>query len=231
MVLRLMNFNPAALNNGDSIYQITGTLAAQASAGTQIIAVVTAMLGVTDLLMDSIRGGNYSNVSTKLLTAHTSAARRQARDETARKVLIQDMADILDSYRWLGKSLANRSPTPSETDTIALLGEKLCARLVASSLQNRGISTIAFNAGELLVMNDQQPNIEATRAKVESRLNPMLIQGYSVVITASTNVDMAQTAAHPQSGLLPSTTALAACTSPDEIWSWVDSETYTVQAN
>ncbi len=229
MVLRLMNFSPAALNNGDSIYQITGTLAEQASAGTQIIAVVTAMLGVTDLLMDSIRGGNYSNVYTKLLTSHTSAARRQGRDETARKVLIQDITAMLDSYRWLGKSLANRSPTPGETDTIALLGEKLCARLVAASLQNRGISTVAFNAGEMLVMNGQ-PDIEATRAKVESRLNPLLSQGYCAVVTASTNVDMAQEAAHQQSGLLPCTSTLSGCMSPDEIWSWVDSETYTVQA-
>jgi aspartokinase len=229
MVLRLMNLSPAALNNGDSIYQIAGTLAGQASAGAQIIAVITAMTGVTDLLIDSIRGGNYSSVYTKLLTSHTSAARRQGRDETARKVLIQDITNILDSYRWLGKSLANRSPTPTETDTIALLGEKLCARLLAASLQNRHLSAASFNAGELLVMNGQ-PDIEATRARVESRLIPLLNQGYIAVVTASTNTDMAQAAAHPQSAPLACTTALAACTSPDEIWLWSDSETYTVQA-
>lgn len=225
MVYHLMNLGPAALTSGDTLYQITGTLAAQASGGTKIVAVVTAMLGVTEMLLESTRTGNYSNVYTKLLTAHTSAARRQGRDETARKVLIQDITDILDSYRWLGKSLANRTPTAAEMDSIALLGEKLCARLVAASLQNRRIQAAALNASELLVIND----LEATRARTQSRLSPLLDQGYIVVVTASTNAEMAQATAQAQTTTLDCTTRIAACTAPDEIWLWLDSETYTIQ--
>lgn len=227
MVVRLMNFDPAVLNSGDSLYQIAGTLAEQAS-NAKVIAVVSAMTGVTDMLLESTRMSNYGNVYTKLLTSHTSAARRQGRDETARKVLIQDITDILDSYRWLGKSLANRTPTPAETDTIALLGEKLCARLLATSLQNRGVQATALNAGELLVTNGQ-PDLEATRARVQSRLDPLLNQGYVAVVTASTNAEMAQAASQPQTAPLDCTTRLATCTAPDEIWLWHDSETYTIQ--
>jgi aspartokinase len=227
MVLRVMNFSPAAMNNGDSLYQIAGTLAEQVAAGVKIIAVVTAMLGVTDLLFDSIRAGNYSSVYTKLVTSHTSAARRQGRDETARKVLIQDITALMDSYRWLGKSLANRTPTPAETNTIALLGEKLCARLLAASLQNRRIQAAELNASDVLVTNGQI-DPEATTARVHSRLTPLLDQGYVAVVTASANAEMAQAAAHPEGGPLAFTAALVACTSPDEIWLWIDSETYTV---
>ena len=225
MVLRLMNFGPAALTSGDTLYQIAGMLATQASDGTKVVAVVTAMSGVTEMLLESTRTGNYSNVYTKLLTAHTSAARRQGRDETARKVLIQDITDILDSYRWLGKSLANRTPTTTEMDTIALLGEKLCARLLAASLQNRRIQAAALNASELLVGTD----VQANRARIQSRLDPLLNQGYIGVVTASTNAELAQTAAQPQTMPLDCTSRIATCTAPDEIWLWTDGETYTVQ--
>jgi aspartokinase len=226
MVLRLMNFGPATLLNGDSVYQIAGALAGLT--GTKVIAVVTAMSGVTDLLTESTRLGNYSSVYTKLLTIHTSAARRQGRNETARKVLIQDITAMLDSYRWLGKSLANRSPTPTEMNTIALLGEKLCALLIAASLQNRGVLAAALNASELLVVNGQ-PDTEATRARVKSRVVPLLSQGSIVIVTASLNADMAQAAARPSAVPLTCTTSLADATAPDEIWLWSDSETYTIQ--
>lgn len=231
MVFRLMNFRPAALDSGDSIYQIAGVLAAQSVTGARIVAVVAAMSGVTDLLMDSIRLGNYSHVYTKLLTSHKNMARRQAKDDTGRQVLIQDMTDILDAYNWLGKSLANRGPTPPESDSIALLGERLAARLLAASLQNRGIHAVAFNAGELIV-NTGVPtsDIPATRAKVEARLLPLLAQGNVVVVTASMNMESAQNSARPApNDTLPTTDTLMTCTTPDEIWLWSDAENYTIR--
>ncbi|MBZ0281886.1 MAG: hypothetical protein K8L97_14190 [Anaerolineae bacterium] len=231
MVFRIMNFGPAALDSGDSLYQISGVLAAQSVTGTRIVAIVSAMLGVTDLLLDSIKLGNYSNVYTKLLTAHKNVARRQGKDELSRQVLIQDITDILDSYNWLGKSLSNRGPTPTEADTIALLGEKLCARLLAASLQNRGVRAVIFNAGELIARDGlPAPDLQATNARVETRLLPSLQQGFVAVVTASLDVETAEHSAHPTPGseLLCANT-LAKVATPDEIWLWSDAGNYTVR--
>jgi len=231
MVFRIMNFGPAALNSGDSLYQIAGVLAAQSVTGVHIVAVVSAMSGVTDQLLDSIRLGNYSNVYTKLLTAHKNVARRQGKDELSRQVLIQDITDILDSYNWLGKSLTNRSPTPTEADSIALLGEKLCSRLVAASLQNRGVHAVSFNAGELIIRNGlPTPDLQATNGRIETRLLPILKQGFVAVVTASLDAEMAEQSAHPAPHGEPLvTTTLAKSAQPDEIWLWSDAENYTVR--
>src|SRR5687768_6079691 len=105
MTVTVMIFGPADLSGGDAIVGLADLLVAERQSGKHMVAIVSAMAGVTDLLMDSIRHGNYASVYTKLLASHTSAARRLARDEAARKVLIQDVADFLDSYNWLGKSL------------------------------------------------------------------------------------------------------------------------------
>lgn len=231
MVFRLMNIGPAALDSGDSLYQIAGILAAQSATGARLAAVVPAMSGVIDLLLDSIRLGNYSNVYNKLLTSHKNAARRQGKDETARQVLIQDVTDMLDSYNWLGKSLVNRGPTPSEQDSILLMGERLSARLLAASLQNRGVPTVAFNAGELLVRLNglPTPDAAATRERVQGRLLPLLDQGYVVVITASLDAESAQMGARRKYDEMSlCAAALLAAAAPDEVWSWLDSEHYDV---
>ncbi len=186
MTVTVISFNPADMYSGDSMLEVADLLAAAREAGKQVIALVTGMAGVTDQLMDSITQGNYRNVYTKLLAGHTSVARRMARDEAARKVLIQDVTDILDSYNWLGKSLVNRSPTPTEADNIITLGERLSARLLASNLGGRGIYATTLNASELISLGASEGDqIE----RIRSRLLPLLDQGYVVIITASVGIN------------------------------------------
>jgi aspartate kinase len=182
MTVTVMSFSPADLSGGDAIVQVADVLAEEHSAARQIVALVSAMAGVSDQLLDSIKHGNYASVYTKLLASHTSAARRLARDEAARKVLIQDVADFLDSYNWLGKSLVNRTPTPAEADTIATLGERLSARLLAANLQGRGIQAITLNASELGVANS---TADERTQRMRARLTPLLQQGYLPISTTS----------------------------------------------
>jgi bifunctional aspartokinase / homoserine dehydrogenase 1 len=182
MTVTVMIFGSADLSGGDAIVALADGLVAERQSGKRIIAIVSAMAGVTDLLMDSIKHGNYASVYTKLLASHTSAARRLARDEAARKVLIQDVADFLDSYNWLGKSLLNRTPTPTEADNIATLGERLSARLLAANLQGRGVQAMTLNATELVNTAD---DAQAQMNRIRSRLSPLLDQGYLPISTAS----------------------------------------------
>lgn len=181
-----MSFSPADLSGGDAIVQVADVLAGERQASRQVVALVSAMAGVSDQLLDSIRHGNYGSVYTKLLASHTSAARRLARDESARKVLIQDVADFLDSYNWLGKSLVNRTPTPAEADTIATLGERLSARLLAANLQGRGIQAITLNASELGVASN---TVEERTERMRARLTPLLAQGYLPISTMSIGIN------------------------------------------
>jgi len=182
MAVTVMTFGSVDLSGGDAIVLVADALAAERGAGKPVVAIVSAMAGVTEQLHDSIKHGNYASVYTKLLASHTSAARRLARDEAARKVLIQDVADFLDSYNWLGKSLTNRAPTPAEADNIATLGERLSARLLAANLQGRGIQAATVSASELFAPSD---DVAVQAARVRARLAPLLEQGYLPIATAS----------------------------------------------
>jgi aspartokinase len=186
MTVTVMSFSPADLSGGDAIVQVADVLAGERAASRQVVALVSAMAGVHDQLLDSIRHGNYASVYTKLLASHTSAARRLARDESARKVLIQDVADFLDSYNWLGKSLVNRTPTPAEADNIATLGERLSARLLAANLQGRGIQAMTLNAAELVASSNVA---EERTQRMRARLNPLLEQGYLPISTSSIGIN------------------------------------------
>jgi aspartate kinase len=191
----------ASIAGGETILQMADVLARQPG---RSVAVVTAIAGVTDLLLESTRLGNYANVYTKLVTLHKNAARRIARDEADRRVLTQDMVDMLDTYSWLGKSLANRGPTRAEGDSIAALGGRLAARLTAAALGTRGIRAVALNTGEIIASD-----LEGTQAKVKSRLLPLLEQGYLPVIADST-------IPYREAALL------AAAGESDALWLWRD---------
>jgi aspartokinase len=211
-----------AFASGEEISRVGGLLAERAGNGARTIVVVSAMPGVTDLLFDSIRLRNYSSVYTKLLTSHQSAARRALRAEGDRKAAIQDVTDMLDSYRWLGKSLMNRTPTPVETEIIGLLGERLCARLLAANIQSRGVRSVTLNAGELLVAD-----AEATRARVQSRLLPLLEQGYLPVVTASPDAERAPLAASLKPPDRPLCAVSLAAGVAESVQVWSDAETYS----
>jgi aspartate kinase len=191
----------AAIAGGETILQMADVLARQTG---RSVAVVTAIAGVTDLLLESTRLGNYASVYTKLVTLHKNAARRIARDEADRRVLTQDMVDMLDTYSWLGKSLANRGPTQTEADSIAALGGRLAARLTAAALGTRGIRAVALNTSEIV-----GNNLEGTQTKVKSRLLPLLEQGYLPVIADST-------------ALYREVALLAAAGESDALWLWRD---------
>jgi aspartate kinase len=191
----------ASIAGGETILQMADVLARQPG---RSVAVVTAIAGVTDLLLESTRLGNYANVYTKLVTLHKNAARRIARDEADRRVLTQDMVDMLDTYSWLGKSLANRGPTRAEAESIAALGGRLAARLTAAALGTRGIRAVALNTSEII-----GSDLEGTQAKVKSRLLPLLEQGYLPVIADST-------------ALYREAALLAAAGEADALWLWRD---------
>src|SRR5690606_37239525 len=107
-------------------------------AGDQALVVTGAPADVTAMLADSIRLSSYPRVYNRLLSQFQSLARTLVRAENDRRLLIQDITDMLDSYRWLGRSLVNRAPTPAEAAGIVALGERLMARLLTSHLQHRG---------------------------------------------------------------------------------------------
>lgn len=217
-------FGPSALRDGASILQAAESLIQQ-QAGDQAIAVVGAPAEASAMLADSVRLSSYPRVYNRLLSLYQSLARTLIREERDRRLLIQDITDMLDAYRWLGRSLANRPPTPAEAAGIAALAERLTARLLTSHLQHRGVQASAVRASELIITNNHfaaaTPDLPATRARAAARLVARLADGYLPVIDGgSGGTPEGQPTRLPSPGLAYSGALLAAATNSDALWLW-----------
>lgn len=225
MALITHTFGPTALHDGSAILQAAEQLIQQQQAGAQALVVTGAPADVTAMLADSIRLSSYPRVYNRLLSQFQSLARTLIREENDRRLLIQDITDMLDSYRWLGRSLANRAPIPAEAAGIVALGERLTARLLTSHLQHRGVRASAVRASELIVTDADYAaataDLPATRARVAARLLARIEDGYLPVVDGGSGgtTDGKLTRLAP-AGAAHSGALLAAAADADALWLW-----------
>ncbi|MBZ0298784.1 MAG: hypothetical protein K8J31_03540 [Anaerolineae bacterium] len=186
----VMSFSADAVQDGAALPRAADVLVQHQRAGDSLIAVVSALPGVTNLLHESTQLGNYSRVHNKLLSMHTSIARTLVQESKDRALLIQDVTDILETYNWVGRTMINRSPTSAEAATILAIGERLVARLLAGHLQNRGVHVV--HAGEMIVTDATYQaavaDVAATRQRCADKLVPLLEEGYIVIIGSGSGV-------------------------------------------
>lgn len=182
-----MVFGPDTLPDGGALLHVAQVLADYQQSGHALIAVIGALPGVTDMLRESVELANYARVHNKLLSIHTSAARKLIHESRDRALLIQDIGDILETYNWTGRSMLNRSPTPPEAAAVLAIGERLSARLLAGHLQNRGVQ--AVHVTDAVVTDDAYlaaaPDIDITRRRTQEKVLPLLEQGYIVIVGGS----------------------------------------------
>ncbi|MDP9172107.1 MAG: aspartate kinase, partial [Acidobacteriota bacterium] len=151
-----------------------------------VVAVVSAMSKVTDLLLDTTRhaeAGDQAGVERgleQLETRHREAAHDLGVD--------REIADILGDFRRIvsGIQMLAYRP-PRAVDEAIAVGERLSALLIAEHLISRGIRAQAVNAAEVIVtdavFNNASPLMEQTTAKARARLHPLLEAGTIPIVT------------------------------------------------
>jgi aspartokinase len=184
-----MLFAPGVTRDSDALRQVGQVLLHHKQDRSPSIALVSALDGVTPLLAESLSVDTYQRVFNKLLSIHSNVARKMVREEHDRSMLIQDVTDILDSYRWLGRSMINRGPTLAEAATVLAIGERLSARLLAGFLQYQGAHAALLDAHTILMTDDTfhsaHPDIPATQTAIRRKLAPVLRNAYIPVMGAA----------------------------------------------
>jgi aspartate kinase len=112
-------------------------------------------------------------------------------------------------------------------DAITSLGERINARTLAALLRQRGRSSEAVDASELIVTDDTFQNavplMDATRAQVSARLNPLLDEGIIPVVTGFIGAtEKGVTTTLGRGGSDYSAAILGDCLDADEVWIWTD---------
>jgi aspartokinase/homoserine dehydrogenase 1 len=191
--LRVMKFGGASVGDGDCIHRVAEIIADAARQGP-ILAVISAMQGVTDCLIQAARDSALgdtrigSEVSATLRLLHLRALDRLISDAHSYTLLAAEIEYLIEETAKLCLQAAKRHTlTPCMLDAIASVGERLSARLVAGALRATGQPGVFVDATELISTNDvhgeAEPLIDRTRAQARARLLPLLNAGAIPIVT------------------------------------------------
>jgi bifunctional aspartokinase / homoserine dehydrogenase 1 len=192
-ILQVMKFGGTSVGDASCIARVA-QIVAEASKRNSVVAVVSAMSGVTNRLIEAANcseGGDRER-ATALIQAlreqHAEALKMLIRDSATRKRLAARIEEcLLQAQRLCEGTALIHELTPRTLDCISSLGERLSAPLVAGTLCEHGALSEAIEATELVVTDSYhgaaEPMMDYTQQRSEARLRPLLEQGVVPVVT------------------------------------------------
>src|SRR5437867_12176102 len=191
--LQVMKFGGTSVGDASCIAR-TAQIVAQAARENGCVAVVSAMSGVTNRLVEAVKNAQAGNnggaaaVVDALRGQHEAALTSLIQHEEERARIRQKMEEVLAEGRRLCEGTALlRELTARTLDAVSSLGERLSAPLVAAAVKGAGAASEAIEASELIVTDafhgGAEPQMEATRGKSQKRLCPLLENGIVPIVT------------------------------------------------
>src|SRR2546425_1458411 len=191
--LQVMKFGGTSVGDASCIAR-TAQIIANAAKENPCIAVVSAMSGVTNRLIEAAKKAELGNageagaVIDALRKQHeitlTSLIPREEEHARTRPRLEEVLAE---GRRLCEGTALLRELTPRALDAISSLGERLSAPLVAAAVKELGVPSESIEATELIVTDafhgGAEPQMKLTREKSQARLRPLLEKGLVPVVT------------------------------------------------
>src|SRR5277367_1649914 len=231
--LQVMKFGGTSVGDAACIAR-TAQIIAEGARGGGCVAVVSAMSGVTNRLIEAAKRagmgetGQGTAVLTALRTQHEETLKNLVRDENARRSIKEEMADVFaEGSRLFEGTALLRELTPRTLDAISSLGERLSAPLVAGAVRELGLQSEAVEATEVIITDafygGAEPLMDRTREQCEVRLRPMIEKAIVPIVTgflgATTEGNLTTMG---RGGSDYSATILGAALNADEVIIWTD---------
>ena len=189
-VLGIHKFGGASLFDAAAVRHAATLIAAQ-KGGRLVVA--SAMAGVTDALLQGATraalgdGDALCATATALRTRHLEAARVLVKDKVRRRALEAAVVELTDELELLARGLAVlRELTPRTSDYIVARGERLSARLLASTLAELGVKSEYVDATEVVRTDDTYggaaPDFDGTEQAARDRLAARITRGVVPVV-------------------------------------------------
>jgi len=230
----VMKFGGTSVGDAARIDELGRIVERSLKEDKQIIVVVSAMSGVTNSLIASARAAAqgqesvYTSARSSLIYKHHEVVQKLIKNEKRKSQVLAEVDALLENFGKLcyGISILGEISERS-LDAISSLGERLSARIVAASLQERGLQSVHIDATDLIITDDNfgdaTPDLEETTRRVEQRLLPLLADGVIPVVTGfigATGSGITTTLGRGGSDY--SAGILGACLNADEVWIWTD---------
>lgn len=227
-------FGGTSVGDGRRIAQVARLVAGAREERGAPAVVISAMAGVTDLLVEAATtaasgdGARYCEIAEALRSQHEGAAQVCLAESPRREPILAELRTQLDSLSALCRSIHVLGEcTPRALDLVSGLGERLSVHLLAGALETLGVPAVAVDATELIVTSDRfgaaEPIWDATEERLRAHLLPILERGAVPVVTGFVGAT---------AGGVPTTLGrggsdysgaiVGSCLGSDEIWIWTD---------
>ena len=233
-MLRVMKFGGTSVGSPAAIAQTVDVLAGRRAAGDSLVAVVSALSGVTNLLLDSAAAASSgqrdaaSLLRQGLRDRHLATINELITEPERCERVTQTVEDLIERCGRLVESVqVLRDLSPRSSDLIVSFGERMSSVVVAATLEERGIPSVNVDADQVIVTDDlfgaASPLLAETRLKATEVLQPLLAAGTLPVVTGFFGAsESGSTTTLGRGGSDFSASILGNAVHADEIWIWTD---------
>lgn len=232
--MRVMKFGGTSVGTSAAIDQTANILADAYRNGDRVVAVVSAMGGVTNVLLETAMAAAEGHLTdtepmrTDLLTRHMTVTAELIPDAEQRWAidmelvnLTQRVADLVASVQVLGDL------SPRVNDWVASFGERMISQVLAGVLEARGVPSQAVDAAEVIitdgVFGGATPDLDKTRAAAARVIVPLLEAGKVPVVTGFYGGDeRGATTTLGRGGSDYAASVLAHALDAEAVWIWTD---------
>jgi aspartokinase/homoserine dehydrogenase 1 len=230
----VMKFGGTSVGSADALLQVVDIVRKASAHGDEVVVVVSAMSGVTDLLLNSARSAEAGDIQTSQRARQQMMDRHMAIMDTLlagsrlRETVSAEIRGLLDEFDSLCHSIKVLGElTPRALDVIAGMGERMSARQVAAILDHRGVPAGSVEATQAIITDEcfgsANPLISLTAERCQTAIRPILAQGIIPVVTGfigATEGGVPTTLGRGGSDY--SATILGRALVADEVWIWTD---------
>jgi aspartokinase/homoserine dehydrogenase 1 len=233
-LLVVMKFGGTSVGSVNALENVVKIVKDARQEGHEIVVVVSAMSGVTDLLLNAAHQAEAGDeeaahqVRAQIAQKHTEAILHFLDKRPEREAVMAKINRMLDEFEALCHGIHVLGElTPRALDVIGGLGERMNAPQVAAILTQAGLPAQDVAATELIVTDRRfgaaVPLIEQTGQKTQTGLRPILSDGSIPVVTGfiGATEDGIQTTMG-RGGSDYTATILGRALEADEVWIWTD---------
>jgi bifunctional aspartokinase / homoserine dehydrogenase 1 len=230
----VMKFGGTSVGSPEAMQTVADIVAAEKKRWKGVVPVVSALNGVTNILLDTAQkaaSGDRSVVeaSTKdLHDRHRMMLESLLTTESEQKKLAWEINQLINEFTSLVHAMyVLGEASPRGIDAVGSLGERMSARILSSLLNERNIKAAAVDSTQLIVTDARftsaNPDESATREKTRSVLLPLIEKDITPVVTGflgATPDGVVTTLGRGGSDY--SAALLGAVLPAGEVWIWTD---------
>jgi aspartokinase/homoserine dehydrogenase 1 len=227
-----MKFGGTSMGSAERI-RVAAGISAEQHAGRPVVAVVSAMSKVTDLLLDSLRkaeAGDQADLDENLkqLYARHFLACRELLPASRQEAALAGIHALITEFSRIAKGMMMLGERPPRSiDEAIATGERLSALLMAEFLESEGIPAAAVNGADVIatdaVFGNASPLMDQTRQRCAAVIQPMFDAHVLPIVTGfnGSTVDGRPTTLG-RGGSDFSASILAAALDASALWIWTD---------